>query len=198
MNTGMRRLCKIVQKGPACCTIAAQGESQNYRQQQHSNGVIPIEQFKAPSFFRQLLGVRPRTPAKHRDYTEHNGPRITLQNKHFRSLESLCRGLLVFQSLWLSTSTTPLGFELSALRERFLRAGARRRKSGVKICPQQRFPLRHAFRQKYGETPDKSIPSTGGVLCCHREGWDEFGKSFTHNQRATRAKCKNHFPETFR
>src|SRR6516165_3666530 len=86
VNAGMRNLLEVRQERPSSGALAAQREAQYQGQKQNTDRVIPIEKLKPPAFARQFLRVRPRTPAKHRNYAEDDGPRITLQNEHFRSL----------------------------------------------------------------------------------------------------------------
>src|SRR5260370_5882915 len=78
----MRSLCEIREERTARSAVAAQRESKNQRQQQHADGVIPVEQFEPPALAGKFLRVGPGTPAKHGDHAEDHRPSVILQNKH--------------------------------------------------------------------------------------------------------------------
>src|SRR5216683_4328024 len=78
----MRSLREIREERTARSAMAAQRESENQRQQQHADGVIPVEQFEPPALAGKFLGVGPGTPAKHGDHAKHHRPSVILQDKH--------------------------------------------------------------------------------------------------------------------
>src|SRR5271165_2179929 len=125
MDARMRRLPQVRKKPAPVPAIASQRKPQRQRQQQHPNAVIPVKQLKSPALLRQLLGIRPRPPAKHRDDAKHHRPRITVENKHLCSLCTSrapdllsCAALaLPAQTLRLSTALVPLSRKLCVGRK---------------------------------------------------------------------------------
>src|SRR3989304_5545615 len=60
-------LAEILEKTSSRRTQVPQGQAKQKREQKDPDGVVPVEKLKPPVFLRQLLGIGPRTPAKHGD-----------------------------------------------------------------------------------------------------------------------------------
>ena len=74
--------CRSARKPRPPLPRAAHGERQHQRQQEHADGVVPVEELEPPFLAGQLLGVGPRAPAQHRDDAHHHGDRIRFNDNH--------------------------------------------------------------------------------------------------------------------
>ena len=61
-------LLNVGQKAASAFADATERKGKNKRKRHYTDDVVPVEQFKAPILGRQLLGIRPRTPAQHGDH----------------------------------------------------------------------------------------------------------------------------------
>src|SRR6266851_6915219 len=107
----MRSLREIREERTARSAMAAQRESENQRQQQHADGVIPVEQFEPPALAGKFLGVGPGTPAKHGDHAKHHRPSVILQDKHCGSSKFAYVLPTLRTKLQLGGAAAPLIFE---------------------------------------------------------------------------------------
>ena len=75
-------LLKVRQKAAPAGARAAHGEREHEGQQEHADGVIPIEQLETPFLAGEFLRIGPRSPAKHGDNAHDDGERIGFDDDH--------------------------------------------------------------------------------------------------------------------
>src|SRR6266849_7301475 len=86
MDAAVGGLGEVGEEGAAVGAGAAEGETEEQSEEQDADGVVPIEEFEAPVFAREFLGVGPGAPAEHGDDAEDDGPGIAVKNEHERSV----------------------------------------------------------------------------------------------------------------
>ena len=79
---GRLRLPQVRQEPSAAAPGAPDGEREQQRQQQDADRVVPVEQLEAPLAGCELLRVRPRSPAQHRDDAHQDGKPVGLDDQH--------------------------------------------------------------------------------------------------------------------
>ena len=75
-------LLQVGQEAAPAGARAAHREGQQQRQQQHADRVVPVEKLEPPFLGGQLLRVRPRSPAQHRDDAHDDRDGIRFNNDH--------------------------------------------------------------------------------------------------------------------
>ncbi len=81
-DAGAVGLQQIGEERRAAAAQGAEGRAQNERDQQHAEGVIPVEELEPPARWRELAGVGPRAPTEHRDDAEDDCQGVAVDDIH--------------------------------------------------------------------------------------------------------------------